>query len=88
MNIITERYNWRIVHDPDRGPSAEIKIGSVWVWPDCTFQCAHCLECLGCIRKLVGLNPPAIPEDVFRCPKSPNGLHLVIRESDAGVEAN
>ena len=66
---------WRqVYHDGDPVPWAEIQAGKDWIWPDCSYKCAHCGRCLGCIRNLVFDDNGNLTEDAV-CPVSPNRGH-------------
>jgi hypothetical protein len=54
--------------------------------PDCTYRCAYCRSCLGCLKKFYPPEGESIEDwefrDFFNCPDSPDGNHHVVEEPE------
>ena len=90
-HVLSQRDNWRLVRDDEVGDVswAEIQTGpDPWLYPNCSYECPHCQNCLGCLAKLGWWeNEEEIIwiDSYLRCLKSADGLHGV-REREEEID--
>ena len=77
--VFDNNLNWRTV-SRDGVLWVQIrKDDGMWIWPDCSYYCSECNECLGCIRKTVIKATYKLITDKLGCSDSSDGLHHVMR---------
>lgn len=72
---IREKLNWR---DPGTGWIQIRDDNGVWFFPDCSYRCGWCSECLGCVRKM--FENYNFEETYGKCDSSEDGLHHTLIE--------
>jgi hypothetical protein len=98
--------NWRAVrspHHPTAAPRIEIRgFNGEWRWPDCSYLCPYCQQCLGCLRtQIYDEEPiayhwqgdateaprfPTINTYAATCPQSPTWLPDVTESDETADE--
>lgn len=90
QKVLAMAANWRVVQDAGVGPRYAEVLGLVyegyWWFPDCSYYCRYCGDCLGCLKRRVfeedEYGNVFLRKSVIRCKESPTGLHACLTDDD------